>query len=105
MVTYFRKSHATACQKAVRRGFNGLVSEQSVYNLNARTIELEVIPSCRHYALGLIPWSPLAGGLLGGALRKRADGRRGAVGLLVVKMNAVPSGTPRISPRPSFNPY
>jgi aryl-alcohol dehydrogenase-like predicted oxidoreductase len=68
---------ATACQEAARRGFNGLVSEQSVYNLNARTIELEVIPSCRHYGLGLIPWSPLAGGLLGGALRRLADGRRG----------------------------
>jgi aryl-alcohol dehydrogenase-like predicted oxidoreductase len=68
---------ATACQEAARRGFNGLVSEQSVYNLNARTIELEVIPACRHYGLGLIPWSPLAGGLLGGALRKLADGRRG----------------------------
>jgi aryl-alcohol dehydrogenase-like predicted oxidoreductase len=52
------------------------VSEQSVYNLNARTIELEVIPACRHYGLGLIPWSPLAGGLLGGALGKLQAGRR-----------------------------
>jgi aryl-alcohol dehydrogenase-like predicted oxidoreductase len=53
-----------------------LVSEQSLYNLNARTIELEVIPACRHYGLGLIPWSPLAGGLLGGALGKARAGRR-----------------------------
>jgi aryl-alcohol dehydrogenase-like predicted oxidoreductase len=68
---------ATACQEAARRGISGLVSEQSVYNLNARTVELEVIPACRHYGLGLIPWSPLAGGLLGGALRKLANGRRG----------------------------
>jgi aryl-alcohol dehydrogenase-like predicted oxidoreductase len=54
----------------------GLVSEQSLYNLNARMIELEVIPACRHYGLGLIPWSPLGGGLLGGALQKVIAGRR-----------------------------
>jgi aryl-alcohol dehydrogenase-like predicted oxidoreductase len=54
----------------------GLVSEQSLYNLSARTIELEVIPACRHYGLGLIPWSPLGGGLLGGALQKAQAGRR-----------------------------
>jgi len=67
---------ATGCQEAARRGFMGLVSEQSLYNLNARTIELEVIPASRHYGLGLIPWSPLAGGLLGGALGKLEAGRR-----------------------------
>ncbi|MEM9084278.1 MAG: aldo/keto reductase, partial [Planctomycetota bacterium] len=44
----------------------GLVSEQSLYNLNARMIELEVVPACRHYGLGIIPWSPLAGGMLAG---------------------------------------
>jgi aryl-alcohol dehydrogenase-like predicted oxidoreductase len=54
----------------------GLVSEQSIYHLNNRMIELEVIPACRHYGLGLIPWSPLAGGLLGGALEKMQSGRR-----------------------------
>src|SRR5260221_11383329 len=52
----------------------GLVSEQSLYNLNARTIELEVIPVCEELGLGLIPWSPLAGGLLGGVLAKAAAG-------------------------------
>ncbi len=41
-----------------------------------RTIELEVIPACKHYGLGLIPWSPLKGGVLGGVLKKQADGRR-----------------------------
>jgi aryl-alcohol dehydrogenase-like predicted oxidoreductase len=61
---------ATANQIAAHRKFLGLVSEQSVYHLDARTIELEVIPACRHYGLGLIPWSPLGGGLLGGALAK-----------------------------------
>jgi aryl-alcohol dehydrogenase-like predicted oxidoreductase len=39
-------------------------------------VELEVIPACEHYGLGLIPWSPLAGGMLGGALRKAEEGRR-----------------------------
>jgi aryl-alcohol dehydrogenase-like predicted oxidoreductase len=67
---------ATACQEASKRGLAGLSSEQSVYNLTKRQIELEVIPACRHYGLGLIPWSPLAEGLLGGALSKAAAGRR-----------------------------
>jgi aryl-alcohol dehydrogenase-like predicted oxidoreductase len=71
---------ATACQEASRRGLMGLASEQSVYNLNNRTVELEVVPACRHYGLGLIPWSPLAGGLLGGALEKQSQGRRGRQG-------------------------
>ncbi len=61
---------------ANERNFMGLVSEQSLYNLAARSIELEVIPACRAYGLGLIPWSPLAGGLLGGALKKASEGRR-----------------------------
>lgn len=67
---------ATACQEASKRGMMGLVSEQSIYNLNNRTVELEVNPACRHYGLGVIPWSPLDGGLLGGALEKRKSGRR-----------------------------
>jgi len=67
---------ATACQEASKRGLTGLVSEQSIYHLNNRTIELEVIPACRHYGLGLIPWSPLGRGLLGGVLQKLESGRR-----------------------------
>ena len=67
---------ATACQEAARRHMLGLVSEQSIYHLDNRAIELEVVPACRHYGLGLIPWSPLAGGLLGGALEKVESGRR-----------------------------
>ena len=50
--------------------FMGLVSEQSLYNLCDRTIELEVIPVCRAYGIGMIPWSPLKQGLLGGVLQK-----------------------------------
>ncbi|HIC88336.1 MAG TPA: aldo/keto reductase, partial [Anaerolineae bacterium] len=61
---------------AAERHFMGLVSEQSLYNLNARMIEMEVIPACREYGLGLIPWSPLGGGLLAGALQKATEGRR-----------------------------
>ena len=67
---------ATACQEASKRGMTGLVSEQSIYHLDNRAVELEVIPACRHYGLGLIPWSPLAGGMLGGALEKMEKGRR-----------------------------
>ena len=58
------------------RNFFGLISEQSLYNLNARTIELEVIPACRTYGLGLIPYSPLAGGMLAGAFEKTSKARR-----------------------------
>ena len=61
---------------AQKRNFLGLVSEQSLYNLNARMIELEVIPACREFGLGLIPWSPLRGGLLGSVLQKAEAGRR-----------------------------
>ncbi len=67
---------AQACEKARARNFLGLVSEQSLYNLVDRTIELEVIPACKEYGLGLIPWSPLKGGILGGLLKKAAEGRR-----------------------------
>ncbi|MBE2272225.1 MAG: aldo/keto reductase [Anaerolinea sp.] len=71
---------AQANEAAKARHFYGLVSEQSLYNLNARMVELEVIPACQHYGLGLIPWSPLAGGLLGGVLEKQAAGRRAGEG-------------------------
>ena len=67
---------AHANSVAAQRHFLGLVSEQSLYNLNARTVELEVIPACQAFGLGLIPWSPLGGGLLGGVLQKVSEGRR-----------------------------
>ena len=73
----FAALHIAQAQCAAKeRHFMGLVSEQSLYNLNARMIELEVIPACKDYGLGLIPWSPLAGGLLGGVIAKQAQGRR-----------------------------
>jgi aryl-alcohol dehydrogenase-like predicted oxidoreductase len=66
---------AKAQEAAQRRGFFGLTSEQSLYNLVVRSVELEVLPACRDYGLGLIPWSPLHGGLLGGVLRKEQQRR------------------------------
>jgi aryl-alcohol dehydrogenase-like predicted oxidoreductase len=69
--------HLSQAQELSRgRHFLGLVSEQSLYNLNERTIELEVIPACEAYGIGLIPWSPLARGLLAGALEPAKVGRR-----------------------------
>lgn len=65
-----------AQESAKARHFMGLVSEQSLYNLTARTIELEVIPACEAYGIGLIPYSCLGGGLLGGCLQASQEGRR-----------------------------
>lgn len=67
---------ATANEEARRRKLLGLVSEQSKYNLFNRFIEREMIPACEYYGVGIIPWSPLEGGLLGGVLKKISDGRR-----------------------------
>jgi aryl-alcohol dehydrogenase-like predicted oxidoreductase len=67
---------ARANEKAASRNFLGLVSEQCLYNLKDRAVELEVLPACRAYGLGVIPWSPLAGGLLAGTPRGEDKGRR-----------------------------
>jgi len=67
---------AQANEVARRRGSYGLVSEQSIYNLLVREVELEVLPAAQAYGLGVIPWSPLQGGLLGGVLRKEREGSR-----------------------------
>jgi aryl-alcohol dehydrogenase-like predicted oxidoreductase len=67
---------ARAQEAAVRRNFMGLVSEQSHYNLLTRDVELEVLPAAESYGLGVIPWSPLASGLLGGVVRKVREGSR-----------------------------
>lgn len=60
---------ATACEEAKKRNLLGLISEQSKYNLFNRKIEREMIPACQYYGVGIIPWSPLEGGLLGGVLK------------------------------------
>jgi aryl-alcohol dehydrogenase-like predicted oxidoreductase len=67
---------AQAQEAAKQRNLTGLASEQSLYNLLNRDIELEVIPAAEHYGVGVIPWSPLHGGLLGGVLRKDREGKR-----------------------------
>ena len=80
-VLYFGSSNfagwhlAQAQEAARRRGMLGLASEQSLYNLLRRTVELEVLPAAQAYGIGVIPWSPLSGGLLGGVLRKQREGR------------------------------
>ena len=67
---------AQAQEAASRRHTYGLVSEQSIYNLLTRSVEREVIPAAQHYGLGLLPWSPLQGGLLAGVLGPGRDGAR-----------------------------
>jgi NDP-hexose C3-ketoreductase / dTDP-4-oxo-2-deoxy-alpha-D-pentos-2-ene 2,3-reductase len=70
--------HLAAAQESARsRHFLGLVSEQCIYNLVTRHVELEVIPAAQANGIGIIPWSPLHGGLLSGALRKLAEGSAG----------------------------
>ncbi|MBU7596996.1 aldo/keto reductase [Streptomyces sp. P38-E01] len=65
---------AQANETAARRGSLGLVSEQCLYNLAERRAEMEVVPAAEAYGLGVIAWSPLHGGLLGGAIRKEREG-------------------------------
>jgi aryl-alcohol dehydrogenase-like predicted oxidoreductase len=71
---------AQANEVAARRGSFGLVSEQCLYNLFERRAEMEVLPAAREYGLGVIPWSPLQGGLLGGVIKKEVEGGRRASG-------------------------
>ncbi|MGW0699530.1 aldo/keto reductase [Streptomyces sp. NPDC002867] len=63
-------------ETARRLGSYGLVSEQCLYNLAERRAEMEVIPAAQEYGLGVIPWSPLHGGLLGGVIKKENEGAR-----------------------------
>src|SRR5699024_8071632 len=72
---------AQACEAATRRHSLGLVSEQSKYSLLTRDIELEVLPAAQAYGVGVIPWSPLEGGLLAGAVAKAKSGRRARPGV------------------------
>ncbi|HLH79872.1 MAG TPA: aldo/keto reductase [Chthonomonas sp.] len=86
-VLYFGSSNfagwhiVQANEAAKRRNFLGLVSEQSIYHLLRRQIEMEVMPACAAYGVGIIPWSPLGGGLLGGVLQKLSEGRRASEGM------------------------
>jgi aryl-alcohol dehydrogenase-like predicted oxidoreductase len=69
-------ARANETAKARPRHFLGLVSEQCLYNLVQRTSELEVLPACEAYGMGVIPWSPLSRGLLGGMSQSAGGGRR-----------------------------
>ncbi|MBZ6231015.1 aldo/keto reductase [Streptomyces olivaceus] len=87
---------AQANETAARRGGTiGLVSEQCLYNLAERRAEMEVVPAAREYGLGVIPWSPLHGGLLGGVLKKEVQGGRRASGRAADTL-ADPAGRARI---------
>jgi aryl-alcohol dehydrogenase-like predicted oxidoreductase len=66
-------------EMARQRHFVGLVSEQCKYSLLDRMVEMDVLPACEAYGLGVIPWSPLAGGLLGGVLQGPSEGRRAGI--------------------------
>jgi aryl-alcohol dehydrogenase-like predicted oxidoreductase len=65
-----------AQQAAEKRNFMGLVSEQSFYNLVVRDIERELIPAAQHLGIGILPWSPLHAGMLGGVIKKVNEGKR-----------------------------
>jgi aryl-alcohol dehydrogenase-like predicted oxidoreductase len=80
---------AKAQAAAAERHFMGLVSEQSIYNLMARKVEMELLPAAADYGLGVIPWSPLHGGLLGGVVRKQREGRRRYQGRAEADIEAV----------------
>ncbi|HEX7626326.1 MAG TPA: aldo/keto reductase [Gaiellaceae bacterium] len=58
---------------AERRGLARFVCEQPPYSILVRGIETEVLPTCERYGMGVIPWSPLAGGWLSGKIRRGED--------------------------------
>jgi aryl-alcohol dehydrogenase-like predicted oxidoreductase len=58
---------------ALRRGRERFVCEQPPYSMLVRAVEADVLPTCRRYGMGVIPWSPLAGGWLSGRYRLGED--------------------------------
>jgi aryl-alcohol dehydrogenase-like predicted oxidoreductase len=70
----FPPSVIVEAQWAARdRHLQRFVCEQPPYSILVRGIEAEVLPTCARYGMGVIPWSPLAGGWLSGRYRKDAD--------------------------------
>jgi aryl-alcohol dehydrogenase-like predicted oxidoreductase len=96
---------AQICERSAQRDFLGPVCEQSLYNLSSRTIELEVVPACRDYGLGIVSWSPLSGGLLGGVLESSAKSRRARIANQIEanreKLNAYESLCKKIGEKPA----
>jgi aryl-alcohol dehydrogenase-like predicted oxidoreductase len=58
---------------ARERRFSRFVCEQPPYSMLVRGIEADVLPTCREHSMGVIPWSPLAGGWLSGRWRRGAE--------------------------------
>src|SRR3954462_5225572 len=81
-ITYVGSSNFAAWDVALAqcaasaRHFLGLTSEQSLYNLAVRSVELELVPALRALGVGLIPYSPLHAGLLAGALESGSEDPR-----------------------------
>jgi aryl-alcohol dehydrogenase-like predicted oxidoreductase len=67
---------AQAQETAARRSLMGLVSEQSIYNLLTRDVEVDALPATRAYGLGFLAWAPLHEGILGGRSGGAGHGRR-----------------------------
>jgi aryl-alcohol dehydrogenase-like predicted oxidoreductase len=70
----FPASAIVEAQRAARdQHLQRYVTEQPPYSILVRGIEADVLPTCERYGMGVIPWSPLAGGWLSGRYRKEAD--------------------------------
>ena len=66
-----------ACSIITARGWEPLVSLQPQYSILTRDIEVEILPVCQRFGLGVIPWSPLAGGMLTGKYKAGEEPREG----------------------------
>ncbi len=66
-----------ACGIIAARGWEPLVSLQPQYSILTRDIEVEILPVCQKFGLGVIPWSPLAGGMLTGKYKKNEEPEQG----------------------------
>jgi aryl-alcohol dehydrogenase-like predicted oxidoreductase len=75
--TYAAWQVVEALWASQRYGLNRFVSEQPPYHLLDRRIERELIPMAQTYGLGLIPWSPLAGGALTGKYKRGQEPEKG----------------------------
>jgi len=71
--TYPASEIVAAQWAAEKRGLQRFVCEQPPYSMLVRGVEAEVLPVCRQYGMGVIPWSPLAGGWLSGGWRKGTE--------------------------------
>src|SRR6058998_1105912 len=72
--TFPAESIVEAQWTAERRGRERFVCEQPPYSILVRGIEADVLPTCERYGMGVIPWSPLAGGWLSGKYRRGREG-------------------------------